>query len=81
MNLAGVVVKLKKNLNLFCTDCHLLVDITPELHKDFVEVENGRPVLCVQVLKALHRMLQISFALSQKMGQGHSRARVCSESL
>ena len=35
----------------------LLVDMVPEVYKDYVVFENGKKVLYVQVLKALYRML------------------------
>ena len=47
---------------------HMLVDIAPEIYKDHVEIENGRPVLCVQdlVLKALCSVLQSSLLCHER---------------
>ena len=53
---AGEVVHMKTRGKMV----HMLMDMAPEIHKEFVEIENGRPVLCAQVLKALHGMLQSS---------------------
>ena len=44
----------------------MLVEMAPEIYKDFVVYEGNRPVLCVQALKALHGMLQSSLLFYKK---------------
>ena len=44
----------------------ILVQLYPEFYKDYLTYENGRPILYVQVLKALYGMLQSSLLYYKK---------------
>ena len=44
----------------------ILVQLFPEYYKDYLTYEKGRPILCVQVLKALYGMLQSSLLYYKK---------------
>ena len=44
----------------------ILVQLFPEYYKEFLTYENGRPILYVQVLKALYGMLQSSLLYYKK---------------
>ena len=44
----------------------ILVELSPETCKDYLTHENGKPVLCVRIMKALHGMMQSSLLFYQK---------------
>ena len=58
-----VIMKIKGEL------ARILVEVCPELYKDYVTYENGIPVIFVELLKALYGLLESSFLFYKKLSK------------
>ena len=58
-----VIMKIKGEL------AQILVEVCPELYKDYVAYKNGIPIIYVELLKALYGLLESSFLFYKKLSK------------